>query len=432
VVANAIQKTVAIDRESSFGDQSAKDWSSLTANGYVVNVFDLKYSEVRQPKIPNKNLQQRAGATRAGILALRNGKFGFSRYLHGASANAAEAAQATRVANDELLYNALGGEHRGYAAGIAAGTASAPTVEDAHGDNLVAYGWSFFYDTSAGLGYFRQYSTVTEGVGSDTLAMVTGHTLPFTPDGGGADVAYAAVAHYPDWDALEDHTHANHTSLTGYFKGRHTEHSVEVKGACVSVNIASFEQGAPIELVFEGMCADFDGDGLSQAALTQTPDGSPGRVVGSGVATLFQIASIASDLATQTIWGQVEPTFGIEKEPVQGPNGLEGVHGYGITAGSYDATGFAVTVPFDDSWITAYRSETQYHAICQSGTAATNSTAVYFANLSFAEEPERVSVGGRDGLKLKFTALERDVAQGALTAAQWHRARAKFTVLRTG
>lgn len=432
MVANAIQKTVAIDREASFGDQSVKDWASLTANGFVINVFDLTYSNVRQPKIPNKNLQQRAGATRAGILGLGTGEFGFSRYLHGASSNAAEGAQAARIGNDELLYNALGGEHRGFAAGIAAGTASQPTVEDADGDNLVAYGWNFFYDTSASLGCFRQYSAVTEGVGSDTLTMVTGHTLPFTPAGDGSDIAYAVVAHHPDWDALEDHTHANHTSLTSYFKGRHTEHSVETKGGAVSVEIAAFEQGAPIELVFSGMCADFDGDGLTQAALTQTPDGSPGRVVGSGVATLFQIADIASDLATQTIWGQVTPTGGIKKDPVNGVNGLNGVHGYGITPDSYDGTGFSVTVPFDDSWITAYRAETEYHAIVQNGTQPTNSTAIYFSHLSFSEEPERVNVGGRDGLVLKFTALERDVAQGVLTAIQWHRARAKIWILRTG
>jgi hypothetical protein len=430
VVANAIQKTVAIDREASFGDQSVKDWASLTANGFVVNCFDLDYSNVRQAKIPNKNLEQRAGATRAGILALRNHEFGFSRYLHGATSNAAEGAQAVRIANDELLYNAMGGEHRGYAAGIAAGTATAPTVEDADGDNLVAYGWSYFFDTSAGTGRFRQYSAVTEGVGSDTLTMVTGHDLHFTPDGGGADVAYACTAHYFDWDALEDHTHANHTSLTAYIKGRHSEHSVEAKGCSCSLEVPAFEQGAPIELKFAFIGADFDGDGLTQAALAQTPDGSPGRVLGSGVATLFEIADTASVLATQTVWGQIDIGVGVKKDPVSGINGLEGIHGYGLTADSYDATSLGFTVPFDDSWITAYRNETLYHVSIQCGTAASNAVGFHFPNLSFSEEPQRVNVGGRDGLALKFTCLERDVAQGALTAAQYHLARSKMYVLR--
>lgn len=428
MVANAIQKTVAFDREASFGDTTTKDWTSITSNGGVLNCFDLDYSKIKQAKIENKNLQQRAGATRAGILALRNADFSFSTYFHGGTANASENAQASRTLQDELIYNALGGEHRGYAAGIAAGTATAPTVEDAHGDNLVPYGWSFFYDTSASAGYFRQYSTVTEGVGSDTLAVVTGHNLPFTPDGAGADVAYAVVAHYPDWDALEDHTHANHTSLIAYFKGRHTEHSVEARGCAVAVELDKIEQGSPINLKFAGMCQTFAGDGLTQAALTQTPSGAPGRVVGSGAVTLLSMADTASVLAAQTVWGAISVTIGIKKDPVDGPPGVEGRFGYGITADSYDGTGLEITVPFDDSWLTAYRAETQYHLMLQVGTTPTNSTFIYFANLCFAEEPSRTNVGGRDALTLKFVALERDVAQGSLTAAQYHRARAKITI----
>ena len=106
----------------------------------------------------------------------------------------------------------------------------------------------------------------------------------------------------------------------------------------------------------------------------------------------------------------------------------EGKHGYGITEDSYNGTGLEIIVPFDDSWIAAYHAETRYHMRVQIGRTVGDARFLYFPNLSFADTPEKVSVGGRDGLKLSFTALERDVAQGSMTAAQYHRARAKFVL----
>lgn len=426
---NAIQKTLAFDREASFSDDTAKNWDALTANGDVYNCFDLQYSNVRRAKLENKNLVQRAGTSRAGILGLRNSDFGFGAYWHANAANAAEAAQAARTAQDELLLNALGGEHRGYAAGIAGGTSASPTVEAAHGNNLVQYGWSFFYDTSAAHGHFRQYASIADGGGgADTLTMAAGHTLPFTPDVGGADVAHACVAHFPHWDALEDHSHASHTTLTFFFKGRHAEHSVEAKGCKLGVEMGPIEQGIVAELAFSGLATTFDSDGITQPALSVTPEGAPGSVVGSGTTTLCYLSTADALLATQTFWGQIQVTVGIKPDPVTGPNGNEGRHGYGITEDSYDGQMVEITVPFDDSFITEYHAETLKHLLVQIGTSTTGSRFVYFPNLSYAEEPEKVSVGGRDGLTLRFKCLERSVAQGSMTEAQYHCARAKMVL----
>ncbi len=433
---NAIQKTVAFDRETAFadpdGDGSAKDWDSLTANGAVINCRNLDYSKIKRPKIPNPNIVQRAGATRPGILGLRGHEFSFDTDWSEGSANAAEGAQASRIAQDELLFNALGGEHRGYAAGLAGGTASAPTVEDAHGDNLVPYGWLFFVDADSGFGEFACFSSVTEGVGSDTLAMAPGHTLSFVPDAGGGDTAYAVVAHYPDWDALEDHTHANHTSLCFFFKGRHAEHSVESLGDALSVEFGPIEQGTPGELKWSGMGCTFNDNGIAQPTLDDTPAGGPGSVIGSGIATICMIANAGAALTTQTFWGAMQVTIGIKKDAVPGPNGVEGKHGYGLTEDSYNGTKLEVTVPFDDAWIAEYHAETRKHLRVQIGRTVSDARFVYFPNLEYADTPEKVSVGGRDALKLTFNALERDVAQGSMTAAQYHLARAKVIIGRVG
>lgn len=432
MVANAIQKTVAFDREASFGDLTAKNWDALTANGFTFYCFDLAYDELRRATIANKNLKVRAAATNAPIPTLRNGPFSLGFYWSNNTVNAAEAAQAALVAQDALLQVAFGGEQRTYAAGIAAGTALNPTVDAAHGNNLTPYSFGFFYDTSAGTGIFRQITSIADGGGgADTLTMSPGHTLTFTPDAGGTDVLHAVVEHYPDWDAIEDHTNANHRSLTWFFKGRQTDDNVEAKGCRHSIEMSPIEAGMPIEFKLDGMAATFDDEGWSQPALTGTPAGSPGRVVGSGVATIAVWAATDAALASFNFWGQMVPGFGIKIDAVSGPNGLEGRHGYGITEDSYDGTTLEVTVPYLDDYSAEFDAGTTRHLLLQVGTTPLGSKMLYFPRLAYAEAPKRVSVGGRAGSLLKFVAQERDVAQGALTAAQYMRARAKFVIART-
>ena len=426
MVANAIQQTMAFDRESTFGGGVA-DWDSLSANGSVYRCYDVDVSKIQQGKIENKNLKLRAGDNYAQVLGLKANDFGFKAYLHGSAAGAAEGAQAAAIPQDELLYNALGGYLRGYGAGIAAGTAANPTVEDADGDNLAPYTFGFFFDDSAGVGYCRQIASIAEGVGSDTLTMSTGHTLPFTPDAGGADRLYACVEHWCDYDILEDHTHASHTSLAFFFKGKHTEYSVELEGCAVGVEPGPIEQGSLVELRFAGKAASSDLTGITQPDLTSTPAGIPGRVPGSGTATLCYLSVSSVDLAAQTFWGAIEPKFGAKKDPVQGPNGLEGIHGFGLTEDSYDAAGVDITVPFDDAFITAHEADTRYHLLVQIGNTPLNTVFVYYPMLEL-QSYERVSVGGRQGLKLMMRAIDRGIAQGTLTAAQWNRAQAPFVI----
>lgn len=428
MVANAIQKTFAFDREASFGDQTAKNWDSLTANGSTFFCFDLNYDEIKQEAIANKNLKTRAAASHAPFLGLRGGPYTFSFYWHGTAANAAENAQASRIPQDEMLFIGLGGELLGFRSGLAGGTAAAPDVDAGQGANLEPFGWSFFYDVSASAGYYRCY----ESIATDTLTMAPGHTLPFTPDAGGADTAYAAVVHYPDWDALEDHTHASHETLTLFFKGRQTDDNVECKGCKHGIEFGPIEAGVAIEIKVAGEIADFDHENVSQPDLTGTPAGSPGRVVGSGVATICSWAVADALLATQNFWGTMQFTCGIKPELVRGPGGLEGKHGFGLTEDSYDATMITVTVPYSDDYAAEYRAETRRHLLVQVGTDPLTSRFLYMPNLAYAEEPKRVSVSGRAGSELKFLCRERDVAQGALTDAEYHRARAKFVMGRTG
>lgn len=434
MVANAIQRTVAIDREGTFQDPAAKNWDALTANGYLIYVFDLDDSGIKQAIVRNKNLKQRSAATNAPILGLKNHDYSFGKYWNSLSTGfAAEAAQATRIGQDEVLLNAFGAEVRGFAAGIAGGTAAAPTVDAAHGNNLVKYGWSFFYDLSATDGFFRQYASIADGGGgADTLTMVAGHTLPFTPDPGGADVAYACVHHHPDWDVLEDHTAAGKTSLTTFLKGRHAEDNFESKGVQLTVDMGPIEQGVPAEFKITLLGSNFTHEGISQPALAQAVSGGPGRVVGRGVSTMCHFANAGALLATQNFWGAITITLGVQHDRVTGPNAPEGVHGHGVTEEAHDATMVEVTVPFDDNWSTDFRAETKKHLLIQIGTKLVEDPKfIYFPKLAI-EDVVEVSVGGRRGTKITMRAMESDEPITGLTATEAHRARAKFHLGRIG
>lgn len=440
---NAIQRTVALDRQTDLSTPIS-DWDSLSANGGLLAFTSLDRSNIRQAVIDNENLKQRSGKTHAKINALKNNAFSAGTYLYSTDTNAAEGMQATRDELDELMLNSLGGEQQGYSAGIAGGTASAVDVETGDGTNLNPWDWGFFYDTSASEGYFRQI----ESIATDTLTMAPGHDLPFTPDAGGADIMYAVEAFWPDWDALEDHSHANHTVLSFYLKGRGPQDNFECIGCKVTLGFEAIAAGQLVKMTVNVTAADFNHESLTQPSLSGAVTGRPGDVVGRGARTRFEIEDFATALAQQNVVGEIQPTLGIEHEYVVGPAGYEGVNGFGITEASHNASMLQFqTLDYGgsgddiDDWNVEFRTNSaRKHALIQVGTSPTDSVGIYFPYLSYAEEPQAVSVGGREGRTIMMTALERpndseDATNGVdtsvLTTAQIHKALAKFYILRT-
>src|SRR5690606_20883416 len=101
--------------------------------------------------------------------------------------------------------------------------------------------------------------------------------------------------------------------------------------------------------------------------------GHHGPVVGSGCGTYALIGDSGPEvadrgaLAEQQFVGQIQVTIGIEPDAVVGPNGCQGVHGFGISEGSYSAGAVMLTVPFNDQWYTDFRSGTEKHLLVQVG-----------------------------------------------------------------
>lgn len=434
---NAIQKAISIDREDTF-QAGIADHDSPSANGGLLYFTAESFEAVRQAQIANRNYKKRPAAEHPMLLALKsNTEIPFEMYMYGGSANAAEGVQSTRVLRDEVFIGALGGEVRGYAAGITAGTASAPTIDEGDLDSQDTYSWGLFTDVTDSSRRFRKFSTVTDGgMGmADTLNMLTGHDLHFTPDAGGADVMNAAVVHYPHWDAMEDHTHANHYTHTAFRKGRHTEDSVEPLGMKFGIGQIAVTAGERPSITLPTKVANFtDHELLTQPDLTGTPSGVPGKTVGSGTETILEMEAVGTNLGTtaRRFWASATFTFGVSFSPYVGPNGEEGVHGWGVEEAAYEAQTLEITVEFDDDWKTAFRAGTRYHLLLQVGQTATNTWGIYCPNLSFSEEPQDTAVDGRRGLILRFKMLEDDqVSIIGLSEAAAHRVKAKFEILRS-
>src|SRR5688572_15114844 len=105
MASNAVQRTVAIDREASFGSGIA-DWTSISSNGGGIRIFDLDISGLRIGMLEDKNYRRRPGGEYPMFQGLRNGSFSFSFYRAGNPASPAGAGvRGQRRTFDDVLLN---------------------------------------------------------------------------------------------------------------------------------------------------------------------------------------------------------------------------------------------------------------------------------------------------------------------------------------
>lgn len=433
MVSNAIEKRVAVSVEGSFADPTAIDWDALVTPEGLLAVTEAQTEGLVRAYLDNENITVRAADVHQKIRGLLSGAASqIGSYIYGArSGHAAAGAQATRDLFDVTLQAGLGGEYTGYAAALVGGSAAAPEVDVGEGADIDPWTFGYFVDTSAGLGYFR----LIESVAGDVLTMADGHTLPFTPEVG--DIMRAVKMHYPHWPACEDPTHTLHNTLAILLAGAHAEDLFELRGVKPDLTFGPIEQGAPTKVTFPLKVTTFEHESISQPGpdLAYALQGSPGTVVGAGTRTTCWLSEVDTLLASQQFWGAITPSMAIEHAAIMGPNGNEGVHGWGLAESSYKAGGVELAVPFDADWRTAAEAETEYHLLIQVGNAITDGVwGLYFPRLAFNEDAKPAEDDNRRRQSsLSFVARERqDAALLALDEDIRERARAKFILLRLG
>jgi hypothetical protein len=433
MVANAIEKRVAIQVEDSFGDDAVYDWDALVSPEGLLAVTEAQTEDLRRGYIDNENITTRAADVHPRIRALLSGATSqIGSYLYGArSGHAAAGAQSVQDLLGVVLQSILGGEQLGFAADLVAGTASNPEVDVGQGADIPAWSWGFFIDATDGTGSFR----LIESVAGDVLTMADGHDLPFVPEAG--DTMQAVQDYYSHWPAMEDPTHALHNTLAMLLAGAHAEDLFELRGVKPDLQFGAIEQGMPTKITLPIKLATFAHETIAQPGpdLAYALQGSPGTVVGAGVRTTCWLAQATAALATQQFWGAIQPSVAIEHAAITGPNGLEGVHGWGLAESSYKSGGVDLQVPFDSSWRAAAEAETEYHLLIQVGNAITDGVwGLYFPRLTFNEDAQPAEDDNRRRQStLSFLARERqDPALLALAEDVRERARAKFHILRLG
>jgi hypothetical protein len=433
---NAIEKRVAIMEETVFAEASlpgaaAIDWDALVSPEGLLAVTEAQTESLKRAYIENENITVRAADVHPKIRGVLSGATSqIASYIYGArSGHAAAEAQAEDDALDLILRSGLGGSYNGFAADLVGGTAALPEVDVGQGANLDPWMWGYFVDVSTGLGYFR----LIESVAGDVLTMAPGHTLPFVPAVG--DTMRATKARYFSPPVNEDPGHASHTTLAMLLAGANPEDLYELRGVKPDLQFGPIEQGAPTKVTFPIKLCNFAHEGLGPFDLAYTLQGSPGTVVGAGTRTTCWMSPADTLLATQQFWGAITPNLAVEHAAIMGPNGNEGVHGWGLAESSYKTGGVDLAVPFDASWRAAAEAETEYHLLIQVGNAITDGVwGLYFPRLSFNED---AGPGEDDNRRrqsnLQFMARERqDASLLALAEDVRERARAKWILLRLG
>ena len=409
---SALPRTAAVFAESTLAETQS-DWDGNATEIYVI---EPNVESVSQAILESANIKPRQQAWHRKIYGLKSeSTFTCSMYLHAKGTNAAEAAAATAAIQHTILKSAVGGLDLGYAEGLAGGTVSAPTLGSDPG--VVAGDFGFFYDASAGTVELRRIESIS------TVTLTLLEDLSFTPDGGGADVMYAAIDIYPNEDAVENKADANHITLGWKVQGRDTEDVYELRGCKPTLGPIAITAGEPVMVELAHKMVDWVST-PSATTWTSTPSGEAPNVPGIGTTCTFRLGDFGGAMATTEVRGTITFTPSVEHNQIMGPNGTEGVHGY---SGVFSDATLEVIVEYDADYDDEFDAKTLKHAMIQVGNTPTTAWGLYFPRLEYVAKPVRIDEGGVTSMRLMFRCLEDTASVSGLTGddidkrrAPWH------------
>lgn len=421
MVAHALPRKAALYIETAFVTGGPADWSDNGTYFYLTNVDT---SGVVQQTVANENNVTRPRFKHDMIHTLRNSSFSFGTYVHSNPTKAAEAAAATTYHIAELLYAALGGRDLGYGIGIADAGADTDEIEVDSDPGYAQGDWIYCYDASSEVGEFYRIESIDAG---PPVVLTLDRPLHFTPDAGGADRAYAVIDCFINAYATTQHDNADHKTMQFLVQGDLSDDVQIMKGCKPALGIEAITAGTPMQFNFDVQVTTFEGaDEATQDDFgAATPVGEAPLVPGIGTTTKVKMADFGSPLATVAARGSITVTPGVGYNPVNGPNGTEGVHGYVDTL---DDTTVEMMVDFDSDYIAEFRAKTKKHVLIQVGDAL-DSVGIYIAKAEYMSEPLRNDEGGLTGSTLTMRALENSASAGALTGTNLEKWRSGLHIL---
>lgn len=415
-MAHALPREAKVFVESTFAETQS-DWD---ANATEILVIEPDVTGQDKAFLPNENIQARRLNPHGFIQGLKSdSSLSLSLYMTAAGVNAADQGTAVATIQSDIYRAALGGRTLGHRADVAGGTASTPTFTTDPGFEVGD--WLFVYDTSESRGEWARVETV--GVTPDVTLL---WDLSFTPDA--TDIAYAAIAIFPDEAAMNDHADANHTTLGWLIQGEDTEDVQIFQGCKPTMEIDGITSGEPVKVTVEHMVTDWV-DAPTQVTFTSAAAGIAPTVPATGTATSLRMADFGSTLLAAGVdcRGTITPNLGYGWEKVMGVCGREGVKGH-IGTGQGEG-GPTIMVEYDSQYQAEAIAGTKKHILLEVGDQPLSAWAVYWPRAEYAEIPDRVDEGGSTASQLVFRALEDTASTSGLTGDDIDQRRAPVIIL---
>ena len=413
MTAHAMPREASFRVETALGDtETEADWPG---NGTEIYVIEPDITGVERQVLENTNISEARLNPHQSILGLKSeAAYSHGIYLTAKGTSAADTAQATASGLMTILKSAVGGLDLGYRDGLSGGSAAAPEV-DADSGTYVAGDWGFFYDDSAGTGEFGRIESKA------ALALTLFWSLGFTP--GASDVMYAVADVFPNEPALNNHDDADHTTLGWFVQGEHAEDAFELWGCKPALGDITVTAGEPVAPTLSYIVTSYENT-PSKVTFNTTPSGVAPTVPGTGTTCTIKMGDLAGALASVDARGSLVFKNGITWAKVQGPNGLEGNHGYVCTG--VQAL-LELTVEYDNAYLTKFHAGTLQHVMIQVGNTPTTAWGIYIPRAEFFVEPKRDAEGDVTSSKLVLRCLKDTASVTGLSGndidkrkAPWH------------
>lgn len=413
---NDVERTVAHYRQTSLTDLPAGGNWDTDATVVEFLAIEVTVDGLGEGTVPNLHHRRRALATPTHLPALRSGSgWGFKLYLSGSQVTTANDSAAATFILPEMLENAWGGLHLGFASLVVAASTTVPEITVGQGVNHPAGAFIFGIDAN-GVGEFLAVDSVT----GDVLTLRTTAANPVASVG-------AVIANFPHTRALPDGTHPSNTTHAFYVRGEDAGDNYEILGG--KLNATGIESNGPGEdakFIFEGMHTNFNSHAVTRRALTGTPQGPAGPVVGRS-GTAIRVAPLGTPAMSVLNAHTFTFASGITATQVPGVGGQQGVLRYAYTPG--DETIVEVVVDYDKQQIADFEAQQYFHVMIQVGDVQSDAWGIYLARCILLDDPGRVGTSDQTTMTLRFQAQEFEGTTHTEGTTNFELERARFSVL---
>lgn len=423
----AREEVVRYFQETTFGTGPV-DWA---ASGVPFLCIEPNFEAIVQMGAENRNYKIRAYHPHATIRALRNGTLSFGIYFHGRGGTpVAEGANATAFYESNLVRNAWGGIRLGRASGIDEATTAVITLDENEGAEYRPGDWMFLVNAADldDAGQPRGHFVRVESIAVDAVTLL--FAAPFEPPDDASGTSGAVIVGYPHTRSIINRAHANHFTHSFHYNREGTDDVIEARG--VKLNLTAIEgivAGEQPVIRFEGLSATHDNEGL-----TRVPDPLEAELAGdapvttaTGEDTLVWLGDVGAASLTMVPAHAITVQPGIASQPVSGPGGVEGRHGY--TGTSFTGTGVEITLEQDDAYQDEWEDGDEKQLLIQIGTQRGRAIGIYFPRLTYRADPSRTASQDLSVSVLQFEARELEDATETLTADALEQYRAKIQLL---